>query len=100
MFAFGRCIFSEMFTRRVLFMGRSDPDQLKLIFDLCGTPEQTYVRYETVLKQKEVINDNQSVDNRKVIPVTEISTPPRQRVLREDSRYHQSVIDNPTITLG
>lgn len=84
-----RCIFSEMLTRRVLFMGRSDPDQLKLIFDLCGTPQPTYVRYETVLKHKEVINDNQSIDSRKVIPVTEISTPPRQRVIREDSRYHQ-----------
>ncbi|GHJ85431.1 hypothetical protein NliqN6_1833 [Naganishia liquefaciens] len=85
------CIFSEMLTRRVLFMGRSDPDQLKLIFDLCGTPQPTYVRYESVLKHKEVINDNQSVDSRKVIPVTEISNPPRQRVIREDSRYHYAI---------
>lgn len=86
-----RCILSEMWTRRVLFQGRSDPDQLKVIFDSCGTPDQSYLRYDTVLQHKEVINDNQGADSRKVIPVTEIATPPRKRVLRDDSRYHQYV---------
>lgn len=86
-----RCILSEMWTRRVLFQGRSDPDQLKVIFDSCGTPDQSYLRYDTILQHKEVINDNQGADSRKVIPVTEIATPPRKRVLRDDSRYHQYV---------
>lgn len=68
-------------------MGRSDPDQLKLIFDLCGTPDQDYVRFETALRQKEVINDNQGADSRKTIPVIEMTSPARKRILREDSRY-------------
>ncbi|KAJ9109044.1 hypothetical protein QFC21_000370 [Naganishia friedmannii] len=84
------CILSEMWTRRVLFMGRSDPDQLKLIFDLCGTPEQDYVRFETDLRQKEVINDNQGADSRKTIPVIEMASQVRKRILRDDSRYQHA----------
>lgn len=33
-----RCVFAEMFTRKPLLPGSSDTDQLRLIFELCGTP--------------------------------------------------------------
>ncbi|KAJ9109772.1 hypothetical protein QFC19_002002 [Naganishia cerealis] len=63
---------------------------LKLIFDMCGTPEQDYVRYQTSLVHKEVINDNQGTDSRKTIPVAEMASPVRKRVIRDDSRYQHA----------
>lgn len=35
------CIFAELFTRKPLFPGKSDPDQLGKIIDIIGTPDET-----------------------------------------------------------
>jgi hypothetical protein len=33
-----RCLFAEMKTRTPILQGKDDPNQLELIYQLCGTP--------------------------------------------------------------
>lgn len=84
------CILGEMRSGRVLMQGASDPKQLDAIFDLCGTPPDSYERYTDELRFKEVTNDNLKEDPRKTVPVSELVMPPRPRRLREDSRFRRA----------
>lgn len=85
---FLRCILGEMVTKRVILQGQSDPAQLGLIFDLCGSPPLDWERYTSVLSRREVINDYFKSDSRKHIPVREVVTPHfRPSRLMHDSRF-------------
>ncbi len=68
-----------MYQKNVFLVGASDPDQLAKIFYQCGTPGKDHTRFQNTLRHNSVVNDNQKMDPRDVVPVKELVAVDMQR---------------------